>query len=312
MKEFFRRSKKSFTPATRESDTQIPDNLWVKCSSCREFNLSKELTDNLKVCPKCGYHMRLSVGEWLGLLDEHSFEEHDADIWPTDPLGFVSPKDNYAQKLVESQAATGLTDALVSGQGTISGLPLQLTITEFEFIGGTMGSVFGEKVARAAERAIEHGVPLLTINASGGARQHEGVLSLMQMAKINIALTRLAAAGLPHFSLLVDPCYAGVIASYASVADIVMAEPNARIGFAGRRVVEQTIRQKLPSNYQTAEFFLEHGMIDLIVPRSDLRITLARLLRMYATRPNGVALSRNGRLHAHIEVVASIEQEHLR
>ncbi|HEX5690298.1 MAG TPA: acetyl-CoA carboxylase, carboxyltransferase subunit beta [Roseiflexaceae bacterium] len=284
MKEFFRRTPKHFTPAERDGGQQIPDNMWVKCPACGELNYTKQLNDNLKVC-KCGHHMRLSAREWLGVLDAESFEEEDGDLAPCDPLGFVSTKDVYAQKLQESQERTGMADALISGRGQIEGRALQIAVSEFAFIGGSMGSVYGERLARAAERAAERGTPLLTISATGGARQHEGVLSLMQMAKANMALTRLAAVGQPHIALLVDPCYAGIIASYASVADIIIAEPGARIGFAGQRVIEQTIRQKLPANFQTAEFLLEHGMLDLVLPRSELRATLARLLRLYSVEP---------------------------
>jgi acetyl-CoA carboxylase carboxyl transferase subunit beta len=280
MKEFFRRTPKHFTPATRDNGQQIPDNMWSKCPSCGELIYTKQLNDNLKVC-KCGYHMRLAASEWLGLLDAESFVEEDGDLAPCDPLGFVSTKDVYLKKLEESQARTGLNDALLSGRGQIEEHPLQIAVSEFAFIGGSMGSVYGERLARAAERAAERRTPLLTISATGGARQHEGVLSLMQMAKANMALTRLAAAGQPHIALLVDPCYAGIVASYASVADIIIAEPGARIGFAGQRVIEQTIRQKLPANFQTAEFLLEHGMIDMVVPRAELRAALARLLRLY-------------------------------
>jgi acetyl-CoA carboxylase carboxyl transferase subunit beta len=281
MKEFFRRTPKHFTPATRYNGQQIPDNMWSKCPSCGELIYTKQLNDNLKVC-KCGYHMRLAALEWLGLLDADSFVEEDGELTPCDPLDFVSTKDIYAKKLEESQERTGLNDALISGRGLIEERPLQIAVSEFAFIGGSMGSVYGERLARAAERAAERGTPLLTISATGGARQHEGVLSLMQMAKANMALTRLAANGQPHIALLVDPCYAGIVASYASVADIIIAEPGARIGFAGQRVIEQTIRQKLPANFQTAEFMLEHGMVDMIVPRAELRATLARLLRLYA------------------------------
>jgi acetyl-CoA carboxylase carboxyl transferase subunit beta len=280
MKEFFRRTPKHFTPAERDNGQQIPDNMWVKCPSCSELIYTKQLNDNLKVC-KCGHHMRLTAREWLGVLDADSFVEEDGDLAPCDPLNFVSTKDVYTQKLQESQERTGMHDALISGRGRLDGRPLQIAISEFAFIGGSMGSVYGERLARAAERAAERATPLLTISATGGARQHEGVLSLMQMAKANMSLTRLAAAGQPHIALLVDPCYAGIIASYASVADIIIAEPGARIGFAGQRVIEQTIRQKLPANFQTAEFLLEHGMLDLITPRSELRTTLARLLRLY-------------------------------
>jgi acetyl-CoA carboxylase carboxyl transferase subunit beta len=281
MKEWFRRQPKHFTAADRENGQQIPDNMWVKCPSCGELTYVKQLNDNLKVC-KCGYHMHLTAREWLSMLDSDSFSEEDGELAPCDPLGFVSPKDTYIQKLAERQKATGLNDAIISGRGTITGLPLQITVAEFEFIGGSMGSVFGEKIARAAERAAERRTPLLTINTSGGARMQEGVLSLMQMAKVSVALTRLARAGQPHISLMVDPCYGGVTASYASVADVIIAEPGVNIGFAGRRVIEQAIRQKLPAHFQTAEFMLEHGMIDMVVARGELRPTLARLLRLYS------------------------------
>jgi acetyl-CoA carboxylase carboxyl transferase subunit beta len=288
MKEWFRRQPKHFTPAARDNGQQIPDNMWVKCSSCGELNYAKQLNDNLKVC-KCGYHMRLTAREWLDLLDADSFVEEDAELAPCDPLEFISAKDVYAQKIIDNQERTGLNDALLSGRGTIEGHALRVAVSEFAFIGGSMGSVYGERLARAAEHAAEARVPLLTITATGGARQHEGVLSLMQMAKTNMALTRLGAAGQPHIALLVDPCYAGVMASYASVADVIIAEPGARVGFAGQRVIEQTIRQKLPAHFQTAEFMLEHGMIDLVVQRSDLRTTLARVLRLYSGQANDTA-----------------------
>jgi acetyl-CoA carboxylase carboxyl transferase subunit beta len=282
MKEFFRRSRKNFSPAERVDDAAVPDNLWVKCPSCRELIYQKELSDNLKVCPKCGYHMRLSAQEWIDLLDEGSFTEFDAGLRPQDPLGFVSPKETYAAKLEEMQRRTGLNDAVVSGRGTFDGQPLMIAVVDFSFIGGSMGSVYGEKMARAAERAAEEGIPLLTISTSGGARMQEGVVSLMQMAKITMALTRLGAAGQPHIALLVDPCYGGVLASYTSVADIILAEPGANVGFAGRRVIDQTIGGKMPAKAQTSEFLLERGMIDSVVPRGELRTTVGQLLRLYA------------------------------
>jgi acetyl-CoA carboxylase carboxyl transferase subunit beta len=299
MKEFFRRTPKHFTPGSRNNEQQIPDNMWVKCPACGELTYAKQLNDNLKVC-KCGHHMRLTAREWLGLLDTSSFDEEDSGLAPSDPLGFVSAKDNYAQKILENQERTGLNDALVTGRGQIEGWPIQIAVSEFAFIGGSMGSVYGEKLARAAEHAALRGSPLLTITATGGARQHEGVLSLMQMAKVNMALTRLAAVGQPHIALLVDPCYAGVMASYASVADVIIAEPGARVGFAGQRVIEQTIRQKLPPNFQTAEFMLEHGMIDMVLPRSELRATISRMLRLYAAAPAAAEKMRvNGASRTH-------------
>lgn len=282
MKEFFRRTTKSFTPGERENDAQIPDDLWVKCSACGELIYKKQFIDNLKVCPKCGHHSRLRAREWLGLLDENSFEEHDADLWPQDPLGFVSLKETYADKLRSMQQRVGQPDAVIDGSGTVAGLPLIVAIADFEFMGASMGSVYGEKMTRAAERAAAEGVPLLTINTSGGARMQEGVVSLMQMAKISMALTRLANAQQPHFSLLVDPCYGGVMASYASVADVIIAEQGANIGFAGKRVIEQTLRQKLPPDFQKAEFMLQHGMVDVVAPRNDLRLLLSKLLRLHS------------------------------
>lgn len=289
MKDFFRRAPIPFTSPRREQ--QIPDNVWVKCAKCGELTYQKQFQDALKVCPKCGYHTRITAREWLELLlDADSFNEHDADLQSMDILGFVSPKDNYEAKLDKMIEKTGSNDVIISGSGCIDELPLEIAVCNFDFMGGSMGSVFGEKVARATERAADRGVPLLTINASGGARMHEGILALMQMAKISVALTRLAHARQPHISLLVDPCYGGVSASYASVADIILAEPGAHIGFAGPRVIEQTIRQKLPPDFQTAEFLLEHGMIDAVVPRSEMRATLFRLMSMYHGTTNEVAI----------------------
>lgn len=283
MKDLFRRAPRRFTAARIDSQA-IPDNMWVKCPSCGDLIYTRQFSDNLKVC-KCGYHMRLAAREWLGLLDDDSFVEFDATLASVDALGFISPRHVYAQKVQESQEQTGLNDALITGSGTIDGLSLGLAVTEFEFIGGSMGSAFGERLVRVIEWAVDAGVPLLTINASGGARQEEGTLALLQMAKVTMALTRLAAVGQPHIAVLVDPCYGGVLASYTSVADVIIAEPGARIGFAGRRVIEQTIRQKLPAHFQTAEFFLSHGMIDMVVPRSELRHVLATLLRLYRNVP---------------------------
>jgi acetyl-CoA carboxylase carboxyl transferase subunit beta len=283
MKEFFRRTKISFTSGRKNDDTQIPDNMWVKCQECREIIYQKELYDNLQVCPKCGHHNRLNAQERLGMiLDTDSFTEFDANLAPVDPLDFVSLEERYADKLSKTQEKTGLNDVVLSGVGTIEGKQLVLAICDFRFMGASMGSVYGEKMTRAAERATDLGVPLLTINSSGGARMQEGVIALMQMAKISMALTRLAHLRLPHIALLVDPCYGGVTASYVSVADVMIAEPAASIGFAGKRVIEQTIRQKLPADFQTAEFMLQQGMIDMVVPRSELRTVLGRLLRLHA------------------------------
>ena len=292
MKDFFRRAPLPFASARR--DQKIPDNMWVKCGNCGELTYQKQFQDALKVCPKCGHHARMTAREWLDILiDPETFVEHDHELNSMDILGFVSPKDNYEAKLDKMIERTGGNDVIVSGAGMIEAAPLEIAVCNFDFMGGSMGSVFGEKVTRAAERAAERGVPLLTINASGGARMHEGIFSLMQMAKISVALTRLANVRQPHISLLVDPCYGGVSASYASVADIILAEPGAHIGFAGPRVIEQTIRQKLPPDFQTAEFLLEHGMIDAVVARSDMKATLGRLLRLY--QPATVAVAEMAR-----------------
>ncbi len=281
MKEFFRRTRKSFDTGQSAEPSQIPDDLWVKCPSCRELIYRKELNDNLKVCPKCSHHMRMSAREWVGLLDVGSFSEEDAHLLPTDPLGFVTPEESYANKLKKSQQRAGMADAMLTGIGSINGTWFSIGVGDFGFMGASMGSVYGEKLARAAERAAELKIPLLTINSSGGARQQEGVIALMQMAKVTMALSRLAEAGQPHIAVMVDPCYGGVTASYPSVADVIIAEPGANIGFAGKRLIEQIIRQKLPTGFQTAEFMLQHGMVDMVVPRSDLRDTLDRLLRLF-------------------------------
>jgi acetyl-CoA carboxylase carboxyl transferase subunit beta len=285
VKELIHRSRKSFT-ASERGDTPDPDQVWVKCSSCRELVYIRQLEENLKVCTRCGHHMRMGGREWLWLLDQESFEEHDAALYPEDPLGFATHKETYAGKLRETQERLGQADAVISGAGLIEGRPLTVAVCDFSFMGASMGSVYGEKIARAAERAAEHGTALLTVNCSGGARMQEGIISLMQMAKISIALTRLAAARQIHISLLVDPCYGGVTASYASTADIIIAEPGASIGFAGRRVIEQTIRQKLPADFQTAEFMLAHGMVDMVTPRTELRGTIGKLLRLYGRATN--------------------------
>lgn len=261
----------------------------MKCSECRELIYKKQLNDNLKVCPKCGHHMRMSAREWLGLLDVGSFSETDAHLLPTDPLEFVSPDASYADKLRKAQQRTGMPDAVIAGVGALDGMRLAVGAGDFAFMGSSMGSVYGEKMARAAERAADMEIPLLTINTSGGARQQEGVIALMQMAKVTMALTRLAEVGQPHIAILVDPCYGGVTASYPSVADIIIAEPGANIGFAGKRLIEQIMRQKLPAGFQTSEFMLEHGMIDMVIARSELRDVLAKLLRLYTSRAPGTS-----------------------
>jgi len=284
MRNFFQRGGK-FQPRNNEDDRgdqMIPEDLWVKCPSCGELIYSKELDRSARVCPKCNHHFRLRARQRIRLLvDPGSFEEWDTGLRPEDPLQFVDGQGAYPDKIERTQSKTGEIEALITGGARLDGRPLALIVADFDFLGASMGSVWGEKLARAVERAVEQGWPVLTINASGGARMHEGLLSLMQMAKTVSAFHRLGEARLPHFSLLVDPCYGGVTASYATVADVVMAEPGALIGFAGQRVIEQITKQKLPEGFQTAEFLLDHGMIDFIVERPNLRSQLTTLTDLY-------------------------------
>jgi acetyl-CoA carboxylase carboxyl transferase subunit beta len=260
----------------------FPDDLWTKCLKCNELLYNRELENNLKVCHKCGYHFRLSSSERIAYLaDPDTFREEGKGIMPVDPIGFVSLDQRYTAKLQETQTKTGLSEAVVYGTAQIEGQPAVLVVTDFRFFGGSMGSVYGEKLVRAAKLAMSKKLGLVTVSASGGARMQEGIFSLMQMAKTTAALAELSEMRLPHISLLTDPCMGGVTASYASIADVVMAEPGALIGFAGPRVIEQTIKQKLPPDFQTAEFLLKHGMIDMVVPRRELRLTIGRLLKLY-------------------------------
>lgn len=269
--------------AEKSKPKEIPDGLYVKCSGCKELIYSKELEKNAKICHKCGQHFRMRAYERLQfLLDENSFEEINARLVTSDPLTFTNlAEPPYKLKSAQSRAKTGVNEALVTGFGSVEQLPLGVAVCDFSYQGGSMGSVFGEKLARLIEVCLERRLPLLTINASGGARMHEGMFSLMQMAKTTAALAKLGEAGLPHFSLLTDPCTGGVMASYATVADVLMAEPGALIGFAGARIIEQITKQKLPPGFQTAEFVLEHGMIDMVVSRREFRSTLATMLRLY-------------------------------
>ncbi|MCC6315505.1 MAG: acetyl-CoA carboxylase carboxyltransferase subunit beta [Thermomicrobiales bacterium] len=283
MREFFqRRGKFRPQPLDESGELQIPEDLWVKCPKCDEVIYSRELERNNRVCPKCSHHLRLRARARIALLsDPDSFTEWDRGIATEDPLEFVDGGGPYTDKLARTRAKSGEGEALVIGEAMLEGRPLVLAVSEFEFLGASMGSVFGEKLVRAIERAAERRLPLVTVSASGGARMHEGIFSLMQMAKTVAALARLGRAGAPHIALLTDPCYGGVSASYATVADIIMAEPGAIVGFAGPRVIEQVTRQKLPEGFQTAEFLLEHGAIDLVVRRDDLRATLTTLLDHY-------------------------------
>lgn len=270
-------------PAKSAKD-EIPDDLWIKCAHCKELIYSKEFENNKKVCPKCGFHFRLGAYERVNVtLDEGSFEEFNARMVTGDPLDFATSTETYLAKSEGYRIKTGVNEALVTGFGAIEGTPVALAVCDFNYLGGSMGSAFGEKLVRLVEEALARRMPLLAVSASGGARMQEGMFSLMQMAKTTAAFACLGEAGLPFISLMVDPCTGGVIASYASVADIILAEPGALLGFAGPRVIEQVTKQKLPPGFQTAEFFLEHGMVDQVVSRKELRPVIAKLLRLYQT-----------------------------
>jgi acetyl-CoA carboxylase carboxyl transferase subunit beta len=255
----------------------MPEGLWTQCPPCRELLFTRELERNLKVCKKCNHHFRLTAEErLLMLLDPDTFQEWDRGVRTVDPLEFP----NYDASLSRNQQKTGMTDAVLSGEGRIDGIPLGIAVTDSHFIMGSMGSVVGERITRMIERSIEREVPVLLVSGSGGgARMQEGLLSLMQMAKTSAALARLKQAGLMCVVLLTDPTMGGVFASWASLGDVLVAEPGAMIGFAGQRVSQQTGVMKPPPNFQTAEFQLEHGMIDLVCPRKELRDTLVRLLQ---------------------------------
>jgi acetyl-CoA carboxylase carboxyl transferase subunit beta len=270
---WFKKEKTPKQPPT-ERRVKMPEGLWVKCAACREMVYKKEVSRNANVCPKCNYHFRIDGRERLDmLLDEGTFEEFDHDISPRDALGFVDSKP-YASRLTDYQQKTDMRDAFISSSGTIGGYSVIAGVMEYRFMGGSMGSVVGEKVTRCAERALEERVPLIVISCSGGARMQEGTLSLMQMAKISAALARLDDAALPFISILTDPTTGGVTASFAMLGDLNLAEPRALIGFAGPRVIEQTIRQTLPEGFQRSEFLLEHGMLDMVVDRARMRDVL--------------------------------------
>ncbi len=257
------------------------EGLWQKCESCRQIIWKKDLEANYNVCPKCGSHGRIDAVTRLKLLfDGGEYESFDDGLTSSDPLGFVDSK-SYSDRLSAMQRATSLSDALVSASGKLNGRPIQICAMDIRFIGGSMGSVVGEKIARAIDRAIRLNTPLVIVSASGGARMQEGAISLMQMAKISSSLMRLDEARLPYISVLTDPTTGGVTASYAMLGDLNIAEPGAQIGFAGPRVIEQTIRQKLPEGFQRAEFLLKHGMLDAVVPRLELKAYISQALQFF-------------------------------
>ena len=270
---------KTRLPIKGDTARSVPEGLWTKCPGCRQVIYNKDLAASLQVCPKCAHHFRLSAFDRLkSLFDGGEWTEHDADLRSNDPLTFVDTK-AYRDRLAATQKATGLLDALIAANGTLDGIPVEIAAMEYAFIGGSMGVVMGEKLARAAERALAARSPFIIVSCSGGARMMEGALSLMQMAKVSAALSRLDKAGLPFISLLTDPTTGGVTASFAMLGDVIIAEPKALIGFAGPRVIEQTIRQKLPEGFQRSEFLMERGMLDLVVDRRELKATLAQVLR---------------------------------
>jgi len=254
------------------------EGLWVKCEDCRQIIWKKDLEENMNVCPKCEKHFRIDARTRLAqLLDDNQYETFDTDLSSTDPLKFVDLKP-YSKRLRQAQADTGLKDAVINAQGKLQGRPVVASVMEYAFIGGSMGAVVGEAITRAVERAAQSRMPLIIVSASGGARMMEGVISLMQLAKISAALARLDEAKVPYISLLTDPTTGGVTASFAMLGDLNIAEPGALIGFAGPRVIEQTIRQKLPPGFQRSEFLLSHGMLDAVVHRKQLKPYIARAL----------------------------------
>jgi len=278
---WFTREKSGVEEDTSEQERRVrTEGLWLKCDICTQIIWKKALDENFQCCPKCDFHFRISARERLELLYDGPFEEHDRDLTTTDPLGFVDAK-SYRERLAGMQEATGMKDALLSTSGKLETRTVNICAMELKFIGGSMGAVVGEKITRAVERSRESRTPLIIISASGGARMQEGLISLMQLAKISSALMRLDEAGVPYISVLTDPTTGGVTASFAMLGDLNIAEPGALIGFAGPRVIEQTIRQKLPEGFQRSEFLLEHGFLDAVVKRSEMKAFIARSLKFF-------------------------------
>ncbi len=274
---WFKKARKPI--AAPDKTSRVPEGLWVKCPDCDAIIYTKDLIKNLSVCAKCAHHFRLTADERLrSLFDDEVYTEMDRNLRSNDPLHFTDTKP-YAKRLAASQAATGHPDAIVMGLGRIDGIESVVAAMEYAFIGGSMGVVMGEKIVRGAEMALSRRLPLIVVSCSGGARMMEGALSLMQMAKISAALARLDRAKLPYISLLTDPTTGGVTASFAMLGDLNIAEPKALIGFAGPRVIEQTIRQKLPDGFQRSEFLLERGMLDLVVDRREIKAILGQTLK---------------------------------
>jgi len=279
---WFRKRKYTILNQTEVRRVEIPDGLWHKCSQCLNIVLARDYEKNMKVCQKCGHHDQLTSSERIACtFDPHSFVEDDGHLSPGDPLEFFDSK-KYVERLESYQKKTGMKDAVITGMARIGGYRVAAGVMEFEFAGGSMGSVVGEKVTRVFERALRDRLPVIMICASGGARMQEGILSLMQMAKTSMAIARLNEERIPYISVLTHPTTAGVMASYASLGDVVVAEPNALIGFAGPRVIQQTINQILPKGFQRSEFVRDHGFMDIVVERKEMRNTLINLLSFFA------------------------------
>ncbi|MCB0317450.1 MAG: acetyl-CoA carboxylase carboxyltransferase subunit beta [Bdellovibrionales bacterium] len=277
---FSRRKAPKPTPELPDK-LQMPDDIWTKCPGCASILYTKELRRTFGVCAKCNYHFRLNAQQRIPLLvDRHSFVETNSNLRSTDPLNFKDSK-KYKERLKKAEKSSASNEAVITGRARVLNVPIMLGVFDFTFLGGSMGSVVGEKLARLVEDGVEEKRPVVIISASGGARMQEGIFSLMQMAKVSAALARLGQFRIPYISVLTDPTTGGVAASFAMLGDVIVAEPKALIGFAGPRVIEQTIRQKLPAGFQRAEFLLDHGMIDRIIQRSDLREELAKILRNF-------------------------------
>jgi acetyl-CoA carboxylase carboxyl transferase subunit beta len=282
---WFKKTRKPIASSTAEKPSRVPEGLWVKCPDCAQLIYKKDLEAALNVCPKCAHHFRLTALERLAsLFDNGHYGEHFPNLTSTDPLHFTDTKP-YRERLLKTIASTGLKDSVVVATGQLDGLDVVVAAMDYHFIGGSLGAVAGEKITRALEMALARRHPAIIVSCSGGARMMEGALSLMQMAKVSAALARLDRARVPFISILTDPTTGGVTASFAMLGDLNVAEPKALIGFAGPRVIEQTIRQKLPEGFQRSEFLLDHGMLDLVVDRRDLKATIARALRFMRAAP---------------------------
>ncbi|MBF0515837.1 MAG: acetyl-CoA carboxylase carboxyltransferase subunit beta [Nitrospirae bacterium] len=282
---WFKKTKDIAAGSDHSKKVKIPEGLWVKCADCKEIVYRKEFEKNLKVCPKCNYHSRIGVRERISLTtDAGSFVEIAASLHSCDPLGFTDTI-SYKDRLETNQSKAGLKDAIIAGTAMINKNPAVVAVMDFSFMGGSMGSAVGEKMSRAAEAAIENRLPLIVFTSSGGARMQEGIFSLMQMAKVSAVVGQLKRNCLPYITILTDPTFGGVSASFAMLGDIIIAEPKSLIGFAGARVIQQTINQQLPEDFQQAEFLLKKGLIDMVIHRKDLKAAIARLIRILRGSP---------------------------